>query len=237
MTVSSLALGIVLPLLAQAGSSGDVASGSVATETQQTEVSASKLLTPLHLDARFSVDADILLIYISLSAAADVGLVKIGPGTVAIGANAELGFCGSFCWVTAALLSSALGSSTTYGQTHFFPSARLSYHFPLPTSKGDQAKKINVYGLLFGGPVFTSLSLKNKSVEITGTDTSIGVGLGVGGQYFFTERIFVGVEATARYARGRYNWTVRLGDYRLSDSEASWSLTGGGIRFSVGVRL
>jgi hypothetical protein len=210
---------------------------SQTSESPSAEVPTGKLLRPLHADARLSVDADILLIYISVSAAVDVGLLKLGPGTLAVGANADLGFCGSFCWATAALLSSAFQTPTTYSQTHFFPSARLSYHFPIPASKSKSAENVNVYGLLLGGPVFTSLSLKNKGLEISGNDTSIGVGLGIGGQYFFTERFFVGAEATGRYARGRYNWTVRLGDYRLSDSEASWSLTGISVRFAVGIRL
>ncbi len=202
-----------------------------------TQAPENKLLTPLHADARFSVDTDVLLIYVSLSVSADLGLIRLGPGTLGVGANVDVGFCGSFCWLTAALLTSALGAPTTYGQTHFFPSARLTYHFPLPSSKSESLKKVNIYGLLFGGPVFSRLALISKDVEIVGTDTSFGFGGGVGGQYFFTERIFVGAEATLRYARGRYTWAARVGSYQLKDSEDLWSLTGGNLRFSIGIRL
>jgi opacity protein-like surface antigen len=201
------------------------------------EAPESKVLTPLHADARLSVDTDILLIYVNVSVAADLGLIRLGPGTLGVGANVDVGFCGSFCWVTAALLTSALGAPTTYGQTHFFPSARLTYHFPLPTSKTESLKKVNVYGLLFGGPVFSRLALVSKDLEIVGTDTSFGFGGGVGGQYFFTERVFVGGEVTLRYARGRYTWAARVGSYQLKDSEDTWNLSGLNARLSIGIRL
>ncbi len=210
------------------------------------ETAKTSVLKPLHVDARFSADADILLIYVNLSLGADVGLIPAGPGTLAVGGAFELGFCGSACLALSALLSSAFNKPTGYGQQFYYPHARLSYHLDLPAvMKGSSSannrtlEKLDLYGLLFGGPVFTHLGLatNDNQLIIEGNDVSFGIGGGIGANYFFTEHFFVGAEAAARYARGTYTWRAVAGSYQLSATEASWSASGLGVRFAVGARF
>lgn len=219
-----------------------VCSTALAETTENTgldEKPKTALMTPVHVDAKLALDTDILLVYINLGLAGDVGLVPIGPGTLAVGGGIDVGFCGSFCWLLSGLLTSALGTPSSYWQRHVFPNVRVSYHIKLPTSSSANANKVNVYALLFGGPLFTSLGLgsNDRRVLIEGNDTSIGIGAGGGAQYFFTERFFVGAEVSLRYARGRYQWRLVAGNYMLSAQEESWDLSGFNIRLMAGIRI
>ena len=44
----------------------------------------TKVLGPLRADARFTVDTDILLAYVNLGVNADLGIIKLGPGVLAV---------------------------------------------------------------------------------------------------------------------------------------------------------
>lgn len=217
-----------------------------ADPTTEVELAAetTKVLKPLRADARVTVDADILLAYVSLGLAGDFGLVKLGPGTLAAGAGLDFdfGFCGSVCLVIGGLLGGS------YGIRNFFPHARLSYHLELPAKGANNTlQKVNVYGVVFGGVVVSSMGFVGRfqGVEVSATSTGVGpgVGLGAGASYFFTERVFVGAEASARFAVARFADVVTVVppmsnvDFRWSDQYTQSDLSGVSLRFYVGFRI
>ncbi len=84
-----------------------------------------------------------------------------------------------------------------------------------------------------------------QGVQVSASDTGVGpgIGLGAGGSYFFTERVFVGAEATAKYASGTYKNVVVVTppnsnvDFRWRDEYTSWSLSGVSLRLFIGFRI
>jgi hypothetical protein len=220
----------------ESGSTKEIREAALAEATQR----GGKQLNSPHVDARVSVDTDVLLVYVDLGVSADFGLIPLGPGTLAIGAGFDLGFCGSFCWGLSALLSAGFKQPTTYSQNHYFPQARVTYHLPVAEwSTSALAKKINIYALLAGGPVISNLRLstQDNSLLVEGNNVSVGISGGAGAEYFLGERFFVGLEAQLRYARGVYNWNVKVGNYALSDSEQTWNLSGFNLKFFLGIRI
>jgi hypothetical protein len=222
--------------LAQSSSSPDP-SGEVELAAETT-----KVLKPLRADARFTVDADILLIAVSLGISGDFGLVKLGPGVLAAGAGLDFGFCGTACLAIGALLGGS------YGIRNFFPHARLSYHLELPAKGGNNTlQKVNVYGVLFGGAVISSMSFAGRfqGVEVSASSTGFGpgIGIGAGAGYFFTERVFVGAEATARYQFVRFGEVATVTapgssvNFTWRDEYQSQSFSGFGLRFYIGFRI
>ncbi|MER2564612.1 MAG: hypothetical protein ABTQ32_28055 [Myxococcaceae bacterium] len=201
----------------------------------------TKVLGPFRADARFTIDTDILLAYVNLGVNADLGVVKLGPGVLAVGAGLDFGFCGTVCLLIGAVLNGS------YGSRNFFPQARVSYHLELPAKSGNALQKIDVYGLVFGGVVVSSMgfSATYQGVQVSASDTGVGpgIGLGAGGSYFFTERVFVGAEATAKYASGTYKNVVVVTppnsnvDFRWRDEYTSWSLSGVSLRLFIGFRI
>ncbi|MDX2010341.1 MAG: hypothetical protein SFW67_09130 [Myxococcaceae bacterium] len=202
----------------------------------------TKVLKPLRADARLTVDTDILLVYVSFGLSGDFGLVKLGPGTLAAGAGLDFGFCGSACL----LIGGLLGGS--YGIRNFFPHGRLSYHLELPAKGANNTlQKVNVYGVLFGGVVISSMGFVGRSqgVEVSATSTGLGpgIGIGAGASYFFTERVFVGAEAAARYQVVSFGDVVTVSapgsnvNFVWEDRYKSQSFSGFGLRFYVGFRI
>src|SRR5688572_14728316 len=62
-------------------------------------VPKSKTLEPLHVDVKATGNADALLAFIGVGAAADVGVVRAGPGVIALGGAGEYDFCATVCWL------------------------------------------------------------------------------------------------------------------------------------------
>jgi len=201
----------------------------------------TKVLGPMRADARFTVDTDILLAYVNLGVNADLGIVKLGPGVLAVGAGLDVGFCGTVCLLIGGLLNGS------YGARNFFPQARLSYHLELPAKSGNALQKVDVYGVVFAGLVVSSMGFAGQyqGVMVSATSTGVGpgVGLGAGGSYFFTERVFVGAEASLKYAAGRYNDVVTVKppnsnvDFRWRDEYSGWSISGLSVRLFLGFRI
>lgn len=200
----------------------------------------TKVLQPFRADARFTVDTDILLAYVSLGVNADLGVVKLGPGVLAVGAGLDFGFCGTVCLLIGGLLNGS------YGQRTFFPQARVSYHIEIP-AKGGALQKVDVYALAFGGVAISSMGFVGRfqGVEVSATSSGVGPGIGAGGggSFFITDRLFVGAEATFKYAAGRYTDVVTVTppgsnvDFRWRDEYSSWSLSGFSIRLFIGFRI
>lgn len=201
----------------------------------------TKVLGPLRADARFTVDTDILLAYVNLGVNADLGIIKLGPGVLAVGAGLDFGFCGTVCLVIGSLLNGS------YGIRNFFPQARVSYHLELPAKSGNALQKIDVYGVVFAGLVVSSMGFSGQyqgvAVSATSSGVGPGIGLGAGGSYFFTERVFVGAEATAKYAAGTYRDVVTVTppnsnvDFRWREEYSGWSLSGVSLRLFLGFRI
>jgi hypothetical protein len=237
--MKTVALAVVLTAsvsLAQAASTTEPGGGVI-----EAPVETTKVLGPLRADARFTVDTDILLAYVNLGVSADIGLVKLGPGVLAAGAGLDFGFCGSVCWVIGAVLNGS------YGSRNFFPHARLSYHLELPAKAGNVLQKIDLYGVIFGGVAISSMGFSGQyqGVQVSATDTGVGPGIGLGGgaSYFFTDRVFVGAEASLKYAAGKYTNVVTVTppnsnvDFRWRDEYTSWSLSGFSLRLFLGFRI
>ncbi len=194
---------------------------------QQPPALAGRPLEPLNVDARLMLNTDILLLTLELGAGADVGVVKAGPGTLSVGGEIEVGTCVSVCLVLNAL------TNLRWGFRDYNLYGRVGYHHPV------NSKNLDVYGFLFGGLVVasTGASSPDGSVDFTGTDTAIGLGVGGGANYFVADRLFIGAELRYRFASGVYEFTGRFGNYRVTDRERSWSLTGLGVRFHGGLRF
>lgn len=188
-------------------------------------------LRPMHLDFRGTINADVLLAYIGLGLSADLGLVPVGPGTLAVGAGFEYDFCGSVCWFFSAV------TPLDFSHRQIWPQARASYHLGLKS-----AKHLDLYPFVGLGPVFarSEISVDSGAARYVGTDTSIGVNFGAGASLFVAGPVFVGGEARIRYAAGDYNYRLESGDgTRTYDrgSVETWSLTGIDVLVAVGVRL
>ena len=221
-------------LTAPAAAQGPVVTGPPpgATATGSDPVkppSGSRPLQPFELDVRGTLSTDILLIYVGVGASADLGVVPLGPGTLAVGAGFEYDFCGSVCWFFSAV------TPFNFGQYQIAPSLRASYHLDL------KKKNLDFYPLLFGGPVFARahIDFDDGSASYVATDTGFQIGAGAGINYFVGERFFVGAEARLRYAKGTYTYELRSGNDRLFDkgNGDSWSLTGLNLVFAAGYRF
>lgn len=191
----------------------------------------TRTLRPRELDLRLTGDTDLLLVYVDVGLGADFGLMELAGGTLSAGAEADLGFCGSAC------LALSMLTGLRWSESTLAPFARLAYHRALPLkSKTD---RLDFYALALVGPVFASMSVEapDASIKFTGSDVGLGFGAGAGVNYFFSGNFFVGAEGRVRYAQGTYTQTIEVGQYSLSQSEASWDLSGLNVLFFVGARL
>lgn len=219
------------------------ASPSLAQSSEVIEAPAetTKVLGPFRADVRATVDTDILLAFVNLGITGDLGVVRLGPGVLSVGGGLDFGFCGTVCLAIGALLNGS------YGARNFFPHGRVGYHLELPAKSGNALQKIDVYGFLFGGVVISSMGFAGQfqgvAVSATSTGVGPGLGLGAGGSYFFSDRVFIGAEATLRYAAGRYTDVVTVTppnsnvDFRWSDTYSSFSNSGFALRLFIGFRI
>lgn len=222
---------------AQGASTAETGGGVIEAPAETT-----KVLAPFRADARFTVDTDILLAYVAFGINADLGLAKLGPGVLAVGAGLDYGFCGTVCLVIGGLLGGS------FGIRNFFPQARVSYHIELPAKGANNTlQKVDVYGMVFGGVVVSSMGFAAtyQGAQVTASSTGVGpgIGLGAGGSYFFTDRVFVGAEAAAKYAQGTYTDVVTATppnsnvDFRWRDMYSNWSISGVSLRLFIGFRI
>jgi hypothetical protein len=186
------------------------------------------------IDARVTLNADILLAFVNAGVGADVGLLPLGPGVLTLGAEFEAGACVTPCI--------ALNLITGWNFSHLFysPHARVTYHL-LPNKSG--MEKVDLYGLALGGVTLTTTRVANTGTgadtafEVVGSDVSPSVGLGVGGKYFVQNDFFVGAEGRLRYSSGVYTYTARVGNVSISDTQSTWSLSGFNVQLFAGIRL
>lgn len=207
-----------------------------ATETTVTEPDAGASVMKLgNIDVRGMLETDILLVYVNLGAVAELGLVPLGPGTLAVGAEVDYGFCGSICWGLSAL------TPISIGERYLTPMARASYHFTVPALK--LAHKLDLFGSLGVGLTFASVNVDadDGTFGALASSTAFTIAPGVGGNYFVNPNFFVGAEARFRVASGTYEYTFREGStdttYVFQEDETQWSLTGLSVNFFLGYRF
>jgi hypothetical protein len=186
------------------------------------------------IDIRGTFNADILLAFVNLGAAVDVGVLPLGPGVLAVGGEMEFGTCLTFC----AALSLATGWN--YSNVFYSPHARATYHFTPGSSSS--LSKVDVYGLAFAGITYTTTRVTNGSnsgftFDYSGSDVGPSVGAGIGAKYFLQERFFAGAEARLRWAAGTYTYTVKSGDVTITDSQSGWSMSGLNVQLFAGIRI
>jgi hypothetical protein len=194
-------------------------------------VPKSKTLEPLHIDLKATGNADALLAFIGVGAAADVGIVRGGPGVFALGAAGEYDFCATVCWLFSAI------TPLEFSQSQISLWGRASYHIDI---KGKGLEKIDVFPFIMVGPTFarSNIKLDNGAAEYRGKDTAIAGGAGLGANLFVAGPLFVGAEARFRYAQGVYQYELVYGNERVIDGSAyRWSTTGIDVLFAMGGRF
>ncbi len=193
----------------------------------------TRVQRPGDVDARLTLNADVILAFVNAGVGVDVGVLPLGPGTLSIGGEFEFGACVTFC----AVLSLATGWQ--FSNLYYAPHARIAYHFLPGNAPG--LEKVDLYGLVFGGVTLTTTRVAGTAsgteFEYVGNDVGPSLGLGVGGKFFPQEKLFLGAEARLRYSAGVYAYTARAGNVSISDSQASWSLSGINVQLFGGLRF
>jgi hypothetical protein len=210
------------------------AQAPAATDAAATELDPGmSVMKPGNIDVRGMIETDILLVYVNLGGVAELGLIPLGPGTLAVGAEVDYGFCGSICWVVSGL------TEINIGERYFTPMARASYHFTIPALK--IAHKLDLFGSLGVGLTFASVNLDadDNSFTSSASSTAFTIAPGVGVNYFANPNFFVGGELRYRVASGTYEYRVTSGNtsYVYGEEEQQWSLTGLGINLFLGYRF
>jgi opacity protein-like surface antigen len=199
-------------------------------EAPQEAPGDTNVLLPRQVEVRATLNTGPLLPYVGLGVSADVGTVAIGPGTFAVGAAFEHGFCGSSCW--------SVDSKTPLDLTqhHNFPQARASYHLGWKN-----VKQLDLYPMLAIGAIFASstVDVDHGAAQYRASDAAAAVTMGGGASYAIAGRVFVGGEARVRYGGGSYEYTLASGSPRTFDRDAvsNWSVSGLDLLFAVGARL
>lgn len=187
-------------------------------------------LEPKQIDVALSTNTLGFLASVGAGVGADVGVARLGPGTLALGASAEYTTCAVACW--------ALNSVTDlhFGHREISLWGRASYHLSA-TKKGP---KIDLYPFAMVGPTIASATIGYGDTEFRGRDVGIAVGVGVGVRAFVGRSIFVGGEARLQRATGVYDYELVSGNTTLiagTASHAEWSSSGLDVRFAVGMRF
>jgi hypothetical protein len=184
------------------------------------------------VDAHLAMNADMLLGYIGIGAGADIGVVAVGPGMLAVGLGFEYDFCGSTCWTFSA------ATPINYSEAHLFPQARASYHLGMK-----RFSNLDLYPFIGTGPVFakSKIGIDNGAARYIGSDTGVGLDLGMGANMFFGKSpFFAAAEGHLRYAGGTYAYRLDSGDGTRSfdrGAVSTWNMSGIDVLLALGVRL
>jgi hypothetical protein len=194
-------------------------------------VPQTRELRSKRFDVRAALNADTFLAYLGVGLSADMGLVSVGPGTLAVGAGFEYDFCGAVCWDFSA------STPLDFGQRHVSLQGRASYHLGF-----ERAKNLDFYPFVGVGPIFarSEVTVENGLARYVGTNTGLGVNFGAGVNLFVFGPVFVGGEARIRWGAGDYDYRLESGDGSIAFDRASvssWTLAGLDVLFAAGVRL
>lgn len=186
------------------------------------------LLHPGGVDLRVEGAVSLPLLYVQTGATVDVGVLPLGPGTLALGVELGFNLCATACWVPNLVLErhvsrydlSALG--------------RLGYHF---TVDDRNYRRVDFHGVLAGGVMEARTTFTGPDYRVEGRGRGPSVSLGLGGNYFPRSRFFVGAEVQLHFATGLYALDVTRGTYVPTDEDRRWIQLGLGSTFFLGFRL
>jgi hypothetical protein len=192
------------------------------------ESSPSPLLRPGQVDFRLDVAALGLLTSLEGGAVLGLGVLPLGPGTLAMGSEVRASVCALACWVprlfqeeaTARWEGSLLG--------------RLAYHVPLDNRN---YRQVDTYAVLLAGVTESRVSVSAPGYRYEGQGRGPSFGLGVGGHYLPSPRFFIGAEARLRVAWGDHALALTRGAYEFRPEDRRWSRFGVNTVFFVGIRL
>jgi hypothetical protein len=192
---------------------------------------SSFVMTPGRVHVRGALDAHLLLAAVDVGASAELGLVPMGAGTLALGAGLDYGVCFIFCAISSA--TRPIGVS----ESHLTPHARLSYHFGLNDTPALQ--RMDLYGVVLAGMTWASARFTEDGSThvVTADDAGLMVGVGMGASYFLQENFFAGLETRLHFSQGRYVLPGQVGNTPLRQSDSSWSTNGASLVFFAGLRL
>jgi hypothetical protein len=192
-----------------------------------------RVLSAGELELRVAGGTNFVLFNVTLGGSADIGVARLGPGTLAIGAGYDAVFCASYCEVVALL------TGLNYNQQYSLPSARVAYHF-IPFPANPTLKNVDIYLLAMGGPAWVKITARDADGPVYRGDAfSWWVGGSGGIQYFFGPVLFAGFEFRLRWGQG----TAAISDqaerytFKQEGLETRWLATGFTWLGVVGVRL
>lgn len=185
----------------------------------------SAVIQPLDIDVRGIGYADVILSRLGAGGSVDLGILRAGKTTLAIGGGFEYVACGTVCWFFSTV------TDVTFSQHMLAPHGRVTWHFPT-------SKDLDVYALVAGGPTFASSKLELSNAVYRGKDDSFGIMAGMGIDIFVAGPLFLGAEGRGRYARGTYTYTLESGTEQSFDRTlvGGWHLIGIEALFAIGLR-
>ncbi len=195
-----------------------VSAPAFAQETDQPSESHAEIL-PRQIEARAMLLTSAVLQYGGFGVGADAGLVRLGPGTFAVGGSLAYEACATSCW----------NMPYAFAQHQTFVEGRASYRMG-----AKHIANLELYPLMTLGVVFAGASFKMGDTKYDGSSFVPTVGFGGGASYSFAKHFFVSAEATLRYAAGSYDYgTVRAHDSAVD----TWSSNTIALAVGAGARF
>ena len=175
-------------------------------------------------DLRAGVHTSALLQYGGLGVAGDIGIAKLGPGTLAAGGELAYDACGLMC----------VSSPYEKFQTHLWGEARLAYHVSTP-----RLAHVDFYPLVTAGFVYAHSSITVNDSEYRAGKLAPTVAFGAGASWFVTKRFFVSGEARLRVAAGDYGYELASGPGAQFDRSKvdTWTATTIDLGIAAGYRF
>ncbi|QRK08886.1 hypothetical protein JQX13_01555 [Archangium violaceum] len=154
------------------------------------------LLHPGNLDLRVEGGASLLPPSIEAGISTELGMVRLGAGTLSVGAEIGIHQCVLACSVRDLL------DLRTVSNRDIHALGRVGYHFTLDDRNDDRMK---LSGFLLAGVMEARTTQRSPDDHYEGRGRGLAFGLGVGGSYFLSPPFFVGGEARLRFASGSYD--------------------------------
>jgi hypothetical protein len=182
-------------------------------------------IAPRQIDAKFDVRTSVLLQYGGIGVSGDYGLMRLGPGTLAVGGSIAYEACASTCW----------GAPHDFTQRQTWVEGRATYHLQAP-----HIGYLDLYPMVTVGAVFAGATIHvGDASEYRATSLAATVGFGGGASYFITRRIFVNGEVSLRYAGASYDYELARGPATPFDANGvdRWSGTTIALAIGAGARF
>ncbi len=191
----------------------------------------TRLLSPGEVEMRLVGGTNVVLTNVNFGAIAEVGLGRIGPGTLAIGPEVDVGICASICSLVGLL------TGLRYEQSFWLPSLRLEYHFAIPPNP--TLRNVDLYGALLLGAGYARVEARDGQGALVyrGTAAAPTGALALGLSWFWGPVLFGGFELRGRYAQADFRMTERDDGYEFQNElEPRWFASGFNWMAYVGAR-